>query len=110
MLVLAAQAQYPWRSSGAESGFGVFQSTLHELSWKSAAADRAPDPSTPLQLPPERIYAALTSGVMKVQAQNLTDEEKRRVAEFMSGRPLGSAESGDAKNMLNHCRLIRCRG
>jgi len=40
---------------------------------------------------------------MKVHAQNLTNEEKRRVAEFMSGRPLGSAELGDAKNMSNHC-------
>ncbi|HXA65554.1 MAG TPA: cytochrome c [Bryobacteraceae bacterium] len=88
------------------------ESSKHGMSCHGnpAAADRAPDPSTPRQLPAERIYAALTSGVMKVQAQNLTDEEKRRVAEFMSGRPLGSAESGDAKNMLNHCRLIRCRG
>jgi polyvinyl alcohol dehydrogenase (cytochrome) len=68
-----------------------------------AAAERAPDPSTLRQFPPERIYAALTNGVMKVHAQSLTDEEKRRVAEFMSGRPLGSAELGDAKNMPNHC-------
>ena len=68
-----------------------------------AAADRAPDPSTLRQYSPERIYTALTTGVMKAHAQNLTDEEKRRVAEFMSGRPLGSAESGDAKNMANHC-------
>jgi len=68
-----------------------------------AAAERAPDPSTIRQLSPERIYAALSTGVMKVHAQDLTDEEKRRVAEFMSGRPLGSAELGDAKNMPNHC-------
>jgi polyvinyl alcohol dehydrogenase (cytochrome) len=67
------------------------------------AADRAPDPSTLRQYSPERIYAALSTGVMKVHAQNLTDEEKRRVAEFMSGRPLGTAELGDAKNMPNHC-------
>ena len=42
-----------------------------------AAANRAPDPSTLRQFPPERIYAALATGVMKVHAQNLTDEEKR---------------------------------
>jgi polyvinyl alcohol dehydrogenase (cytochrome) len=73
------------------------------MSRNPAAADRAPEPSTLRQYSPERIYAALTTGVMKVHTQNLTDEEKRRVAEFMSGRPLGSAELGDAKNMANHC-------
>ncbi len=54
-------------------------------------------------MPPERIYAALTTGVMKTEAANLTDEQKRRLAEYMGGRPLGSAALGDASQMPNHC-------
>ncbi|PYS36458.1 MAG: cytochrome C oxidase Cbb3, partial [Acidobacteria bacterium] len=53
---------------------------------------------------PERIYEALTTGVMKDQAAKLSDQDKRGVAEFMSGRPLGSGSVGDAKNMPNQCR------
>ena len=52
---------------------------------------------------PERIYDALTSGVMQTQAQALTDPQKRTVAEFMSGRPLGSTKQGDAASMPNQC-------
>jgi polyvinyl alcohol dehydrogenase (cytochrome) len=103
VLVAATLAQQPSRRSGTESGFGVFQTRCMSCHGNPAAAERAPDPSTLRQYSPERIYAALTNGVMKVHAQSLTDEEKRRVSEFMSGRPLGSAEAGDAKNMPNHC-------
>ena len=52
---------------------------------------------------PERILEALTTGVMKDQGAKLSDPDKRGVAEFMSGRPLGSAGLGDAKNMPNRC-------
>jgi polyvinyl alcohol dehydrogenase (cytochrome) len=100
---MAAQAQRPARPTGTESGFGVFQTRCMSCHGNPAAADRAPDPSTIRKMPPERIYEALATGVMKVHAQSLTDEEKRRVAEFMSGRPLGSAAAGDAKSMANHC-------
>ena len=41
---------------------------------------------------------------MKEQGDKLSDPDKRGVAEFMSGRPLGSAQQGDAKNMPNKCR------
>jgi outer membrane protein assembly factor BamB len=69
----------------------------------NAAVERAPIPAAIRQMPPERIYAALTTGVMKTQAANLTDEQKRRLAEYMGGRPLGSAALGDASQMPNHC-------
>jgi polyvinyl alcohol dehydrogenase (cytochrome) len=54
-------------------------------------------------MPPEKIYDALVSGTMQAQAQGLTDQQKRIVAEFMSGRPLGSAKQGDAQSMPNKC-------
>ena len=52
---------------------------------------------------PEKIYDALVSGTMQAQGQTLSDVQKRGVAEFMSGRPLGSAKQGDAANMPNRC-------
>ncbi len=63
----------------------------------------APDTETLAQMTPEAIYATLTTGVMAAQAQNLANSEKRAVAEFFGGRPLGAADAGDAKNMTNHC-------
>ena len=52
---------------------------------------------------PEKIYEALTTGAMKVVAQSLTDQQKRVVSEAVSGRNLGSLESGDASRMPNRC-------
>jgi polyvinyl alcohol dehydrogenase (cytochrome) len=88
---------------GTESGFAIFQVQCTGCHGNPAAAGRAPDPATLRQMPPERIYAALTSGSMKVAAAGLTDEQKRHVAQFMSGRPLGSAAAGDVKQMTGRC-------
>jgi polyvinyl alcohol dehydrogenase (cytochrome) len=51
----------------------------------------------------EAIYAALTTGPMAVQGQKLNDEEKRRVAEALSGQTLGLGDAGDARSMPNRC-------
>jgi polyvinyl alcohol dehydrogenase (cytochrome) len=69
----------------------------------SAGEGRAPSRETLMKLTPEAVYAALTTGPMSVQAQSLTDEQKRSIAVFLGGRPLGSAEAGDAKFMTNRC-------
>ena len=69
----------------------------------AATAKSAPNTETLGQMTPEAIYAALTTGPMVQQAQGLTNDEKRIVAEFFGGRPLGSAEAGDAKHMTNRC-------
>jgi polyvinyl alcohol dehydrogenase (cytochrome) len=67
------------------------------------AGRTAPNTETLAQMTPEAIYLALTTGVMAQQAQNLADDDKRMIAEFFGGRPLGAADRGDAKNMTNHC-------
>src|SRR6516162_2037582 len=88
---------------GTENGIAVFQTqcmTCHG----NPNVERAPSPNAIREMSPERIYAALTSGVMKDQGDKLPDQDKRGVAEFMSGRPMGSAQQGDAKNMPNQCR------
>src|SRR5437660_2964732 len=61
-------------------------------------------PLTILQnLSPEKIYETITNGSMKSQAANLTNEQRVKIAEFVSGRTLGAAESGDASRMSNVC-------
>lgn len=64
---------------------------------------RAPSRETLMKLTPEAVYSALTTGAMGTQAKDLSDEEKRAMATFLGGRPLGSTDAGDAKNMPNHC-------
>src|SRR5712691_9974541 len=51
---------------------------------------------------PERLYESLTVGKMKEQAANLTDVQKRTIAEFLAARP-SRTEAGDMKNMTNRC-------
>ena len=66
-------------------------------------ADRAPTELAIRQMPPERIYEAITTGPMRMMAQDLSDAEKRLLAEFMGGRKLDTSATGDARNMKNVC-------
>ena len=52
---------------------------------------------------PERIYTALTTGIMKQVGDTLNDTDRRRVAESLAGQFLGSAKAGDAASMANRC-------
>ena len=64
---------------------------------------QAPAPDAVRQMSPEKIYEALTTGVMKPQGDALTEDQRKMLATFLSGRPLGSMKAGDAKDMPNHC-------
>ena len=57
------------------------------------------------QLTPEKLYASMTTGSMRTHADaaGLTDEQKVAIAEWVSGRRLGSTESGGANTMSNVC-------
>jgi polyvinyl alcohol dehydrogenase (cytochrome) len=90
------------RPTGTEFGFFTFQTkcmTCHG----NPNVERAPLPNVIRAMTPEKIYEALTTGVMKTQGQSMSDQEIRTLALFMSGRPMGSIQQGDAKNMPNHC-------
>jgi len=66
-------------------------------------AERAPDLKTLMELTPETVFAAVTSGNMLVPAQGLSDAEKRQIAEYLGGRPLDDKHTGDTASMTNHC-------
>lgn len=97
-----AQAPAGQQRLGTEFGISAFERECTKCHG-NPAVERAPSPAAIRQMPPERIYAAITTGVMQTQAANLNDEQKRRLAEYMGGRPLGSGDLGDAARMPNHC-------
>jgi len=63
----------------------------------------APAPAKLQQLSPESVYAALTSGVMRAQAKELSDAEKRQIATYLGGRPPGLGDDVEARHMPNQC-------
>ncbi|HKV05372.1 MAG TPA: PQQ-binding-like beta-propeller repeat protein [Candidatus Acidoferrales bacterium] len=98
----AARAQGPAPAAGTETGIATFQQRCMGCHG-NPNVPQAPSPDAVRQMSPERIYEALTTGVMKPQGDSLTDDQKRMLATFLSGRPLGSLQQGDAKDMPNHC-------
>src|SRR5205823_4953777 len=95
-LVLLAQqpAAAPVAQVRGNEGAGstIFGNTCENCHGK---LDSAPPPAMLKKLTPEKIYETLTTGNMKNQAADLTDIQKRDIAEWVSGRKLGATESGD---------------
>ena len=87
---------------GTEFGIATWETQCSSCHG-NPAVERAPSPDAIRMMPPERIYTALTTGVMQAQGAAMTDVQKKGVAEFMSGRPLGSANAGAAASMPNRC-------
>ena len=59
-----------------------------------AAESRTPSPAVLRQRSPEAILSALTAGGMRPQGGRLSGAERRAVAEYLSGRPLGTDATG----------------
>ena len=88
---------------GTESGWATFQ-TRCSVCHGNPTVTRAASPGAIRDMSPEKIYDAIVSGhKQQTQVQALSDPQKRAVAEFMSGRPLGSSKQGSAGNMPNKC-------
>jgi polyvinyl alcohol dehydrogenase (cytochrome) len=90
-------------SARTEVGFGIFQHTCLNCHGKPEF-DRAPSPAALREMSPEHLYEVLTHGIMwTIVGKDLTDQERKLVAESISGRLMGSAASGDAAKMPNRC-------
>ena len=72
-------------------GAGVFQRTCASCHVNPAADSRAPNPATLATFAPDAIVNALTNGSMRIQGEKLTEAERREVAEFVTGRAVGSS-------------------
>jgi len=69
----------------------------------AAPDSRAPNRDSLRERTPESILDAMTSGAMVQQARALTVEQRRQVAEYIAGRPLGASASGDVSATPNRC-------
>jgi polyvinyl alcohol dehydrogenase (cytochrome) len=56
-----------------------------------AADSRAPNQATLATFAPDAIVNALTNGSMRIQGEKLSEAERRDVAEFVTGRAVGSS-------------------
>jgi polyvinyl alcohol dehydrogenase (cytochrome) len=83
---------------------GIFAFTGHCAGCHDTRKDGATDRYTLNRHTPEEVLASITSGKMAPYAQGLTEYEKRVVAVYVGGRPLGAAAQGDASQMKNRCR------
>lgn len=96
-------SQTPPTRLGSETGYMALQQqcmTCHG----NAATPNAKPIGTLRDLTPEHIYEVI--GKMPTpphQNLKLSDEQRQRAAESLSGRLLGTSESGDAKLMPNRC-------
>src|SRR5258708_4209105 len=96
-------AQTPSTGPGTGSLYSSNCATCHETHGNSTS--HVPDRNALSQMAPEAIYVALTSGSTATHANvlKLKDEQKRDIAEFLSGRPMGSGHGSEASSMKNHC-------
>jgi polyvinyl alcohol dehydrogenase (cytochrome) len=99
-LAIAQELANPLPTSPGASVFGERCASCHV---NQSTNNRAPDLTTLMKLTPETIYTAVTAGSMVVAAQQLTDEQKRQVAEYLGGRPLDLTDTGSKEKMANPC-------
>lgn len=105
----AAMSQPPPANSAngatafTENGFGIFQSRCLSCHGKPQY-ERAPSPAALREMTPEHLFEVLSTGVMfPVVGKDLSERERRQVAESVAGRLMGTALSGDAAKMPNRC-------
>jgi polyvinyl alcohol dehydrogenase (cytochrome) len=70
---------------------------------ETGAVERAPKRSDLSEMSAERILSAMESGVMFNQARPLTSNQKDAVAEYLSGKKLGSGKLEDEPSASSFC-------
>ena len=78
-------------AQAAPDGAAVYQKACASCHQAPAAGSRAPTREVLAGIAPEAIMTALTTGNMFRQGSELTDAERRAVAGFLAGRPVGTA-------------------
>jgi polyvinyl alcohol dehydrogenase (cytochrome) len=89
-------------SAQAIQMLGLFEARCGVCHTKPAD-DRTPTRESLRARTPEAILDAITTGSMAVNADGISDAQKRMLAEYITDRPLGAAQAGQASAMKNHC-------
>ena len=96
---------WPGRTEAQSESAGVSQyfnncASCHE---SDAPAHQAPRTSVLKQMPPERVFEALTTGSMRSIAAHISEADKRLIAEWVGGRKLDTDSVGSVEKMSNMC-------
>src|SRR5215475_3029222 len=102
ILLLLWSPRLPAQRLSESTGVNLFKNNCTKCHGITPV-EHAPTEATIKQMPPERIYAAITTGSMKENAAALSDSDKRLLAEYMGGRKLDNEDAGEMKNMPNAC-------
>jgi polyvinyl alcohol dehydrogenase (cytochrome) len=102
---IQAQAPTPTQdlSHPQNTNAGIYAFTGHCAGCHDTGKDGAPDRYTLNRRTPEEVLASITTGSMAEYTQGMTEFDKRVVAVYVGGRPLGAAAAGDASQMKNRC-------
>ena len=84
------------------SGAGLFEEHCAVCHGNPDPATLTPDRQALRQLAPEFTLESMTTGTMAALVPGLSQDERRTIAEWTSGRLLGSARA-DISVMTNHC-------
>lgn len=90
----------------AQQGLFLFEqrcASCHVNPATPTSGSRAPTREEMMGRTPESILDVLTTGSMATVASTLTDAQRRGIAEYLSGRAFGTAQSGQASAMKNRC-------
>src|SRR5215467_1817383 len=101
-LILVSAPFLPAQRLSESTGVNLFKNNCTKCHGITPV-EHAPSEITIKQMPPERIYAAITTGSMKDNPAALSETDKRLLAEYMGGRKLDKEDAGDMKNMPNAC-------
>ena len=82
---------------------GIYAFTTHCAGCHDTGKGGARDRYALNRHTPEEVLASMTTGSMVQHATSMSEFEKRVVAVYVGGRPLGAAALGDASQMKNRC-------
>jgi polyvinyl alcohol dehydrogenase (cytochrome) len=103
LLLAALLLQAPQAQTTPRPGFRAAPALFQQNCGTCHDGKQAPSITDLQNFSPERVYETLTTGKMKDQAAQISDVQKRQIAEFLAARPMGSDEAGDIKKMTNAC-------
>ena len=102
------QAQAPSLTTGdlqypQGTNAGIFAFTARCAACHDHGMNQAPDRYALNRRTPEEVLATISSGPHASHASGLTEWQKRVMAVYVGGRPLGAFVAGDASTMPNRC-------
>jgi polyvinyl alcohol dehydrogenase (cytochrome) len=98
-----ALAPVPDLAHPQNTNAGIYAFTSHCAGCHDTGTDGATDRHALSRHTPEEVLASITTGSMAPYAQGLSEFDRRVVAVYVGGRPLGTAGTGDAIRMTNGC-------